>query len=428
MSWRGDRLWYAVSINLVHNHVASSDPIINPDIIHSPPNPWLQVKDMNGNVISDRVAAVIIAPGEALGGQNRAGVATVENFLDSFQKGGTVYSNQDYTSADEDFFIADDSMRVDDGDLTITRPYLFNDKLVYITIDELMAALEKRVGEEVRRSLKAYKDINGYYPYAAHLGTSLSFDTDGDLEKGFLPLFQKCDLDLTNQAFNCRQPIFDTVLSGITNIKFAISNSLFYSATGNCTQSGDECNCNGTGSCTASSFTFECDNEKCWLTGTLGVSAMLEVHGGNLVEDGGSCSIEDDISTDASGCPINTSAEAKCDLTGDGNVAAYANSNAQLNVPDWFIENQWQKFVYYDWSSGVTSGGENVNAIVITTGSEINASPFVVSKNASQTRPSCNALNDYLDSTENADYDSSYDPTFKQRTINYNDQIFVVEP
>lgn len=176
LSWQGHRLWYAVSINLVHNHLTSSDPIINPDIINSPANPWLQIRDMDGNVISNRVAAVVIAPGEALGGQDRAGVATIDNFLDSFQKGGAVYSNQDYDSADEDFFVADSQMRVDEDDPSITQPYLFNDQLVYITIDELMIALERRAAQEVKHQLKRYYADLSYYPYATNGSSQACMD------------------------------------------------------------------------------------------------------------------------------------------------------------------------------------------------------------------------------------------------------------
>ena len=434
LSWQGHRLWYAVSINLVHNHVPSFDPIINPSIVNSPANPWLRVIDQNGVLISDRVAAVIIAPGEALAGQDRAGVATVDNFLDSFQKGGSTYSNQDYNSADEDFIIAASLSQVDDNDPSITKPYLFNDKLVYITIDELMASLEKRVGEEVSHALKTYKATNGYYPYAAHLGTSLSYVSDGNLQKGFLPLFQSCDLNIATQSFSCRQPIFDTVLSGITNIKFVLSSPLYISSSGSCTNTSTECDCTGTGSCTASSFTFECgtDDAKkiCALTGSLGVSAQLEVQGGYLVAANNSCTVTPSSPT-INGCPSNAS--AACDVSADGFVAAHQNSDAPLTLSDWFVVNQWQNHVYYEMtrpdSQSITVGGANTaEAVIVTVGHEIGTAPFAISKGAAQVRPSCNDLSDYLDSTENANTDSVYDATYKQRSPNYNDQIFVVEP
>lgn len=89
------RLWYAVSRNVVHHYefaagAEDSNPIINPSIINSPPYPWLKVLDKNGNLISDRVAAVIIAPGDALANQSRSITASIGNFLDGFKKMGSL--------------------------------------------------------------------------------------------------------------------------------------------------------------------------------------------------------------------------------------------------------------------------------------------------------------------------------------------------
>ncbi|MFL9611383.1 hypothetical protein ACKF11_14995 [Methylobacillus sp. Pita2] len=167
----GDRLWYAVSRNLVHNYEFSKDaaknekenipPIINlglamaneifaneslynppylrrkskqDDAIGSTPYRWLKVVDSRGAVISDRVAAVIIAPGLPLAGQDRSADAPLPAaYLDAL--GG--FSNADYQVDDETFIQAPESSN-------------FNDRLVYITIDELLSALEKRVVREVR--------------------------------------------------------------------------------------------------------------------------------------------------------------------------------------------------------------------------------------------------------------------------------------
>ena len=61
---RGDRLWYEVSRNLLHDYQnPGSNPVINPSINNTPPNTWLVVRDRNGAVISNRVAAVVISSG-----------------------------------------------------------------------------------------------------------------------------------------------------------------------------------------------------------------------------------------------------------------------------------------------------------------------------------------------------------------------------
>lgn len=167
----GGRLWYAVSRNLVHNYAfAPSDldadaypnaaPIINAGMLlaadfHDPPYwrrkseldnvigttpyPWLKVIDGNGQLISNRVAAVIMAAGLPVAGQSRsANAPDTVAYLDSMQINGVMHSNADYQVDDEDFIQAP---------ATTT----FNDRLVYITIDELMAAVETRVAREAAR-------------------------------------------------------------------------------------------------------------------------------------------------------------------------------------------------------------------------------------------------------------------------------------
>lgn len=81
----GNRLWYAVSRNLVHDYQTGTDPIINPGIITSPTYNWMTVYDKRGNLISNRVAVVIIAPGAIVGAQDRSAAApNASEYLDSF--------------------------------------------------------------------------------------------------------------------------------------------------------------------------------------------------------------------------------------------------------------------------------------------------------------------------------------------------------
>ena len=221
---QGNRLWYAVSRNLVHDYENAEDPIINPGMINAPhaitpylrqsgtqSYPWLRVLDRNGNLVSDRVAAVLIAPGDPIGGQDRSGVADPDQYLDGFRIGAANYKNSDSALVDEDFIMGEDSRNVSSNDNTFVQPYNFNDKLVYITIDELMVALEKRVGEQVRSSLKVYQDANGYYPYAAKLGATanysgelnitspLNITANSGLTSGFLPVnHQSCSYTRTS--------------------------------------------------------------------------------------------------------------------------------------------------------------------------------------------------------------------------------------
>ncbi len=455
---QGNKLWYAVSRNLVRDYVNAERPIINPGMINPNPvtgnyaptpylrqggttsYPWLRVLDRNGMVVSDRVAIVIIAPGGPIGGQDRSGAPSASEYLDSFQIGATTFSNRGYATADEDFVMGDDSRNVSLSDTSINQPYYFNDKLVYITIDELMAALEKRVGEQVRNSLKAYQDANGYYPYAAHLGTSLSYSTDGNLLSGFLPIFQDCNYSATsttNRTLSCTQPIFDAVTSGITTVRFYLPSGTFTSSTGSCTRqnSNTRCYCTGVGSCSRASLTFSCIANSCSAVGT-GATGDIRIRDGKLTFATGGCSLITPIAQNASGCPITDAGTSRVICSSaNGTAKSYSNGDVAFDgyLPAWFKDNRWQEYVFYHLTrpeAVLSVGAKNAESVVVTVGRPINSAPFASSKSplASQVRPSCNSLNNYLDSVENSDENAVYDATSKLRSANYNDQNFVVSP
>jgi len=448
---QGNRLWYAVSRNLVHDYENAEDPIINPGMINAPHSitpylrqsgtqsyPWLQVLDRNGNLVSDRVAAVLIAPGYPLGGQDRSGVADPNQYLDGFSIGAANYKNSDYALVNEDFIMGEDSRKVSANDPTFLQPYNFNDKLVYITIDELMAALEKRVGEQTRASLKSYQDANGYYPYAAHLGTTLRYTADGNLQSGFLPIFQNCSYaatSATSRTLSCTQPVFDTATSGITTIRFYLPSGAFTSSSSNCSRqsSNTRCYCTGVGSCSNASLTFTCTTTSCSAVG-VGATGDIRIRDGKLTFGTGGCSVAS-IAQNSSGCPITNTNTARVTCNSiNGTAASYSNSDAAFDpyLPTWFKANRWQDYVYYHMTRPalptITVGAKLAEASVVVAGRAIDSAPFALSKIAMQVRPSCNTLNNYLDSVENSDGNSVYDATSTQRNANYNDQTYVVAP
>ena len=142
----GEVLWYAVSKNMVSS--LGAPPVINPVNFNNPRFPWLVVRDQNGNLLSDRVAFLLIAPGSPLPFQNRIGaIPTSAQFLEGI---GAV-SNADFdgnydTGAPclplppplpelqapmcEDFIMSEPWPSVTDP--------TFNDRLLFVTIDELM--------------------------------------------------------------------------------------------------------------------------------------------------------------------------------------------------------------------------------------------------------------------------------------------------
>ena len=151
----GKMPWYAVSANLTR--IDSCLTVLNSNTAGLPysgfncasatnlPYPWLTVRDTRGNVLSNRVAFVVLLPGPIVGSQERRAspnLGGASQFLDSMTVAngcaspcvpGT-YSNADL---DNDFIA---------GDITDS----FNDRLVYATIDELMPAIEKQVASTVR--------------------------------------------------------------------------------------------------------------------------------------------------------------------------------------------------------------------------------------------------------------------------------------
>lgn len=181
----GEQLWYAVSRNLIRSSII---PVINPSTADASTESWLIVRGKNGQIISDRVAAVIMAAGAPVGIQDRSGgLAGPAEYLDRITIFGVSYGNDDYTTANESFVISDEMQVVSSSDPRYLQPYEFNDKLTYITIDELMLALEKRAIGEVALGLRAYNLANGYYPYAATLGDPTNACDNGSLQGG-IPL------------------------------------------------------------------------------------------------------------------------------------------------------------------------------------------------------------------------------------------------
>jgi len=190
----GEALWYAVSRNLIRTSVTVGTLVINPATMNNPTFPWLVIRDKNGQIISNRVAAIIIAPGKVVGAQNRAGgLAGSVAYLDSIVVNGVPYSNADYTIPNEEFIMGEDMQFVPNPHPAYGQPYEYNDHLIFITIDELMVELEKRAVREARNALNAYyiasaaTAANRFYPYAALLGDVNHACIETTLE-GSLPL------------------------------------------------------------------------------------------------------------------------------------------------------------------------------------------------------------------------------------------------
>lgn len=197
--------WYAVSANLLD---ACTVNLLNPLFLNRSywfttynclnatllPHPWLTVRDYRGNIISNRVAFVLILPGQRINTQVRPqSLSLPRNFLDAVtvSAGCTplcvpgTYDNSAY-SPGNDFIIGEDRANVAGTNSNYTQPYVFNDKVIYVTIDELMVAMEKRAMREARRKLIEFRTTFGYFPYAANFGNAAG-DCVANNRRGLLP-------------------------------------------------------------------------------------------------------------------------------------------------------------------------------------------------------------------------------------------------
>ena len=216
----GEPLWYAVSRNLVNHRGGSApDAPINPGLLDgTPPFPWLRLVDESGAAVNGsdgeplEVAAVIIAPGPPLAGQDRAGAAPgAAEYLDRVTVGGVAYDNADsdgcrdsVTGAGahtdcpgltgEEFILYPDSRD------TAADTDSFNDRIAWITAEALLRAAEARALGEMAVVLERYRARHGAYPWMAPYTTDPgadptsavayhgSADGAGNTRRGMLPI------------------------------------------------------------------------------------------------------------------------------------------------------------------------------------------------------------------------------------------------
>ncbi|MEO7623075.1 MAG: hypothetical protein ABIS30_08400 [Gallionella sp.] len=439
--------WYAVSANLVD----PANVIFNSDLLKaSPPlHPWLTVRDMNGNVLSSRVAIVIIVPGAALPGQSRPfspNLPGPNQYLDSIivPVGCTppciagTYSNYDL---DDDFIMGDEHRWVTDpNDPTkqIEDPsYQFNDKLIYITIDELMPLIEKRVANEVKNMLKTYYTAWGAYPFAAPFADPSTSSFTGAIGKfnGLLPRAS------TTNSF----PVWE---SGSFNI----------SATGG-TVSGTMAM--KTGTLPNSSWRYE----SMTITGTptITITGTLDNIGFGLwppydptttqvsARVGGTYSTASSVMNNVSVTGV-LQADGSAVVTFKGTVkpgytpdrirftdirpCTYQSTyclSTSTTWPAWFASNNWDVVMYYAVSPGYAPGGSKTCSppclVVNGNGGGNNKQAVVVmtsSALASQAAHPSGSLANYLESENATPADYIYEN--QTRSATFNDQVIIVAP
>jgi hypothetical protein len=389
----GNMPWYAVSANLV-------DPtclkLINPSILSmiyttyqcnsltNLPHPWLTVKDSLGNIISSRVAVVLLMPMRTINTQTRPELPLA--------------SIGDYLEADNSNF--DNIFTLAPAGATL------NDKLVFITIDELMAAISKRALSDMSILLNKYNKKNTHFPYAAPLGSSLNnFMSSGAATTGMVPV-DVTDICNSTPATNCS-------LQPIASIAFTrVSGTAWTSNTGACTRSGATCTCtvsaggSAIGSCSRTTRTFSCNSSGVCshnVTGTNKYTYTVPSYA--------------NVNLPTGACTLSSQQIAVCTNTGTFSIG--------LVEPDWFSTNLWQDYLYYEFSpTSILKVGTkgNLSAILINTGdTDISETGWT------QSRPSSD-IRDYLDSATNVSNTGQFDAISKKSTSAYNDQPIIVFP
>ena len=211
------------------------------------------------------------------------------------------------------------------------------------------AELEKRVGEEVRRSLKTYQDTNGYYPFASQLGTTNNFACEPALLSGFLPAnHQSCaytySAATTSTLLACINTLFDTATTAAETVRFdRTSGGTFSGAfSGLCNRnSPTRCTCTGIGSCGTAAIGVSCTASGCSSTGILG---SYRVSNGKFRFRSAGCN-QTTFPTKTNSCS-NSNAVITCSAI-NGNFSYCNEASFTANLPAWFNQNQWGSFVYY---------------------------------------------------------------------------------
>jgi len=143
----GEKVWYVPAREF------ESTQLVNSGVVGG-----LSVDTVNG------IAAVLIAPGESLQGQNRA--AGAQNIASRYLEDDNNNNDVSYvTSATGDF----------------------NDQLTSITDNELLESTGKRVAREIARELRNYYADNGFFPYAASPNDTSGACDDG-VSSGLVPV------------------------------------------------------------------------------------------------------------------------------------------------------------------------------------------------------------------------------------------------
>jgi len=264
----------------------------------------------------------------------------------------------------------------------------FNDQALAITRADLMAAVEKRMAAEARNLLTNFyansSVIAGsrYFPYAATLSTNSPVN---GLRSGLLPV--SCRFQRSGSAPNYT---YTSDCNGDVDL-INRSNFKFTNATGTCSSvSQDSCQCSvggGGGTCI-----------------------------GERINTGIAAVVRSSISLDA--------------------MQIADNGTLTPTPADWFLDNQWERAIFFAIASGCTSATPGCSGAMLSTSVLSDLAAVVIStgiplasteaKITPQSGYLSAVVDDYLDSEENINNDDVFSIIGKARTPAYNDIVIAI--
>ncbi len=153
------------------------------------PYPWMVVVDQSGSILSSRVAAVLIMPGGPIQTGNRTQSRTQANpgfasdYLDAISiplgcatTCTAIFDNAALTNTFIQIPAGTRYPNSSENAALAGQPLKFNDVLIYITIDELIPYIERRVLSEMSAAVKDAKSKTTTYPWAAAFPTTAPSD------------------------------------------------------------------------------------------------------------------------------------------------------------------------------------------------------------------------------------------------------------
>ncbi len=449
----GTMPWYAVSGNLAFQICLEH---FNSEILAfsyagficpaatSLPYPWLTVRDGRGVVLSNRVAAVIIVPGPAINSQSRPpppNLAGPNQYLDIATVTVTTVTADcpgppctfTFSNADLD----NDFIQADPGPT-------FNDRLIYITIDELMAKIEQRAGQEIRASIERFRDLYGSYPWLAPFANPSivgNYQAVTGIRVGLVPFYKVGQEFTTEFSWRITGGTIETSLGAVDdNVVRNAAPSLVVS-NGECTWTNMKTvNCSGNLFNPAPGVArreVQIEYPSGWAnliatpfpaTATAFTTRQVTRPSGSFA----SC-----VTTSLTRCVIVRDYNAAGGLIGDRSLrtgtGSLITSGIRLypELPEWVTDNRWHEFALGAIGPGWVPGAaaacpcltinldgnparSDVKFLVMMAGGLL----------AGQTRPSA-SVNDYFDSANNRDIATAL--TFDRQSaasVSFNDQLY----